>query len=79
MLLFDEAYEERWYRKQKLLSRIFDGHEVGVGSDCLIVIGTELKTGCASMIVNKFVRESKTVIEINVDNVIKVGSNTHCI
>jgi len=36
-------------------------------SDCLIVVGTELTTGLASTIVNKFITEKKTIIEINLN------------
>ena len=58
---------------------MFDGKGVGVISDCLIVVGTELKTHCASMITSRFIKDNKTIIEINLSNVVKVGRNTHYI
>lgn len=43
MLLFDESYEEQWYRRTEVVDRIMgkkDDDSVPV--DCLFVVGTEL-------------------------------------
>lgn len=80
VLLFDESYDEQWYKKQKLMDRILEPKEIKEEdeeennleemvpkSDCLIVIGTELSTGLASTIVKEFVERRKTIIEVNIN------------
>ena len=67
ILLFDESYEEKWY-KSDTASRAAEE------ADCLLVLGTQLKTGLASRAVKSACRRPNTVvIEVNVEPVIEYG------
>ena len=59
-LLFDECYNEEFYRRDTVL--IFNNE-----CDCLIVVGTALETNLASQLVLNAINNKAVVIEINPD------------
>ena len=67
ILLFDENYEEKWYKSDTAA-------QAAEEADCLLVLGTQLKTGLANRAVRRACRKPGTlVIEVNVEPVIEYG------
>ena len=69
-LLFDETYEEAYYRGQSVLKALSS-------MDCLVVIGTALETSLATNIVCQAVTQKKLIIEINPEPIITYGNVRH--
>jgi NAD-dependent deacetylase len=67
ILLFDESYEEKWYKSTS-------AEQAAANADCILVLGTQLKTGLANRVVREACKRPNTlVIEVNVEPVIAYG------
>ena len=71
-LFFDEKYNEHYYRKLTI-------NDFVKKSDCLIVVGNDMKTSAAMQIVNAFLDKELPVIELNVKSAINCGHNIQVI
>ena len=67
ILLFDENYSEKFYKSESAV-------QFASEADCVLVLGTQLKTGLANRVVSQACRRPGTlVIEVNPEPVLTYG------
>lgn len=67
VLLYGETYTEERNGSDRAVSAIED-------SDCLLVLGTQLKASLPNQLVREFAKTQKLLIEVNIEPVIEFGN-----